>query len=91
MQPLVSLVFHNLPSLYISLHFGEMFFIPVSHIIFGCIITGGQAPRKHSGRYRLKWIQVQMNSTKVQNPRRKMQYIALLTEPKTPMESSVFI
>ena len=31
-----------------------------------------------------------MNSTKVQNPRRKMQ-VALLAEPKTPLESSVFI
>ena len=30
-----------------------------------------------------------MNSTKVQNPRRKMQ-VALLTEPKTPLESSVY-
>ena len=30
------------------------------------------------------------NSTKVQNPRRKMQ-VALLAEPKTPPESSVFI
>ena len=31
-----------------------------------------------------------MNSTKVQNPRHKMQ-VALLAEPKTPLESSVFI
>ena len=31
-----------------------------------------------------------MNSTKVQNPRRKIQ-VALLAEPKTPLESSVFI
>ena len=31
-----------------------------------------------------------MNSTKVQNARRKMQ-VALLAEPKTPLESSVFI
>ena len=31
-----------------------------------------------------------MNSTKVQNPRRKMQ-VALLAEPKTPLESGVFI
>ena len=31
-----------------------------------------------------------MNSTKVQNPRRKTQ-VALLAEPKTPLESSVFI
>ena len=31
-----------------------------------------------------------MNSTKVQNPRRKMQ-VALLAEPKTPLESNVFI
>ena len=29
-------------------------------------------------------------STEVQNPRRKMQ-VALLAEPKTPLESSVFI
>ena len=31
-----------------------------------------------------------MNSTKVQNPRHKMQ-VALLAEPKTPLESSVFM
>ena len=31
-----------------------------------------------------------MNSTKVQNPRHKMK-VALLAEPKTPLESSVFI
>ena len=31
-----------------------------------------------------------MNSTKVQNPRRKMQ-VALLAEPNTPLVSSVFI
>ena len=31
-----------------------------------------------------------MNSTKVQNPRRKMQ-VALLAEPKTPLELSMFI
>ena len=31
-----------------------------------------------------------MNSTKVQNPRHKMQ-VALLAEPKTPLESSEFI
>ena len=34
---------------------------------------------------------MKMNSTKVQNPRHKMQ-VALLAEPKkTPLESSVFI
>ena len=33
---------------------------------------------------------LRMNSTKVQNPRRKMQVI-LLVEPKTPLESSVFM
>ena len=33
---------------------------------------------------------VLMNSTKVQNPRLKMQ-VALLAEPKTPLELSVFI
>ena len=31
-----------------------------------------------------------INSTKVQNPRHKMQ-VALLAESKTPLESSVFI
>ena len=31
-----------------------------------------------------------MNSTEVQNPRHKMQ-VALLAEPKTPLESSVSI
>ena len=35
-------------------------------------------------------IYCSMNSTKVQNPRHKMQ-VALLAEPKTPLESSVFI
>ena len=50
MQPLVSLVFHNLPS---PLHFGVMIFlILVSHIF--SYNHWGQAPRKHSGRYRFK-------------------------------------
>ena len=35
-------------------------------------------------------LHITMNSTKVQNPRHKMQ-VALLAEPKTPLESSVFI
>ena len=37
-----------------------------------------------------KRITNRMNGTKVQNPRHKMQ-VALLAEPKTPLESSMFI
>ena len=47
MQPLVSLVFHNLPS---PLHFGVMIFL--IHIF--SYNHWGQAPRKRSGRYRFK-------------------------------------
>ena len=35
-------------------------------------------------------LQDKMNSTEVQNPRRKMQ-VALFAEPKTPLESSMSI
>ena len=38
----------------------------------------------------MKRCSIGMNGTEVQNPRRKMQ-VALLAEPKTPLESSVSI
>ena len=55
MQPLVSLVLCNFPSLYPSSFWRNDFFTLVSPI-YGCIIakiTGGKPP-KNSGRYRFK-------------------------------------
>ena len=55
------------------------------------VFTRNLYTRVTSGRNQQDLVKTDsMNSTKVQNPRYKMQ-VALLAEPKTPLESSVFI